>query len=570
MTQIPRQNPTFTGQPRIVVVGGVAGGMSAAARARRLSEQASIIVLERGPYPSFANCGLPYHLGGEITDRSKLIVQTPEKLAAHLNLDVRPLQEVVSIDRAAKTVTVRQLCDRETYELPYDHLILSPGASPINPPLPGLDRAGVFTLRSIPDMDRILAWVQQPGVEKAVVVGGGYIGLEVAEQLRHRGLHVTTAEAAPQIMAPLDPEMAAILHHEMIRHGIDLRLGDPLQSVEESPQAKVGDVILKSGARLPADLVVMGLGVRPETQLARDCGLELGPRGGILVDETLRTSDPHIFALGDAAEVVDANTGEKALIPLAGPANRQGRIVADQIFGRPSVYKSTQGTAILRLFELAAAVTGASAKTLQRLGRPFRAVHLHPGSHAGYFPGAQPISLKILWEPGTRRLLGAQAVGADGVDKRIDVLATALAAGMTIDQLAQLELCYAPPFGAAKDPVNLAGMAAQNIEDGLVESCAPEELESWKAQGATVLDVREPNETSQGTLPDAICIPLAQLRSRFRELDASRPVVVYCASGQRSYMACRVLIQNGFRALNLSGAWKTWNPIHKPLTASRS
>lgn len=549
---------TASESPTIVIVGGVAGGMSCAARARRLSESARIIIFERGPYPSFANCGLPYHLGGEITDRAKLIVQTEEKLAANLALDVRTLNEVVEIDRAAKSVRVRRLSDQVEFDQKYDYLVLSPGASPIKPPLPGLDLPGVFSLRNIPDLDRIIQWIESHKSQRAVVVGGGYIGLEVAEQLVHRGLKVTTAEAASQIMAPMDPEMADILHKEMRDHGVQLHLGDPLQAVEPADGCSVGEVVLKSGTRLPADLVILGLGVRPETQLAKAAGITLGPRNGILVDETLRTNDPAIFAIGDATEVIDRNTGEQALIPLAGPANRQGRIVADQIFGRNSTYKSTQGTAVLRLFTKTAAVTGANAKTLTRLGRPYQAVHLHPSSHASYYPGAKPIALKLIWEPVSGLVLGAQAVGEDGVDKRIDVLATAIAAGMTIDDLAELELSYAPPFGSAKDPVNLAGMAAQNIENGLVTSVAPDQVNQHLERGWKLLDVRDASETASGTLPGAMTVPLGQLRQRLHELDLSQKYLVYCASGQRSYMATRILTQHGFEAANLSGAYKTW------------
>lgn len=544
--------------PRIVIVGGVAGGMSCAARARRLSEAASIVVLERGPHPSFANCGLPYHLGGEISDRGKLIVQTPERLRATLALDVRPNHEALSINRIARTVRVRHLADGEESDLPYDYLVLSPGAAPIRPPLPGLDRPGVFTLRNIPDLDAIIAWLAQHDSPRAVVVGGGYIGLEVAEQLVHRGIPVALAEAGPQVMAPLDPELAAILHAELRARGVDLRLGDPLAAVEDGGGA-VGEVVLKSGARLPADVVILGLGVRPEAQLAKAAGLELGARGGIRVDETLRTSDPRIFATGDAIEVRDRITEEMALIPLAGPANRQGRIVADQIFGIPSTYKATQGTAVLRLFSQVAAVTGASEKALRRAGRKYRAVHLHPGSHAGYFPGAKPIAMKLLWEPGSGRVLGAQAVGEDGVEKRIDVIAAAIAGGLTIDDMAELELCYAPPFGSAKDPVNMAAMAAQNIEAGRIASVTAAELPARIAEGALLLDVRDAAEVAKGAIPGALHIPLAELRARLAEVPRGRPVITYCASGQRSYFAARVLIQNGWSAANLSGAYKTWS-----------
>lgn len=547
---------------KIVIVGGVAGGMSCATRLRRLDESASITVLERGPFPSFANCGLPYHLGGEIADRSKLIVQSAENLSANFRLDVRTLTEAVRIDRGARRVTVRRVETGEEESLEYDHLVLSMGAQPLRPPIPGIDAPGIFTLRNIPDMDRILAWIAAHGVTNVVVGGGGYIGLEVAEQLRHRGLKVAVAEAGPQVMAPLDPELANLLHAEIRRQGIDLRLGDGLASFEAGSDGRVAAVVLKSGARLSAQMVVMGLGVRPEATLAREAGLEIGERGGIRVDEHMRTSDPAIYAVGDVVEVRDRVTGEWAVIPLAGPANRQGRIVADNIAGLDSTYKGTMGTAVLRLFGLTAACTGANEKTLRRVGRSYKALHLHPGSHAGYFPGAKPIALKILFEPETGLLLGAQAVGEDGIDKRIDVFATALAARMTIDDLAELELAYAPPYGSAKDPVNIAAMAAQNLRRGLSESVTWSELPGLDP-APFLLDVREKKEVEGGTLPGAHHIPLRELRGRLGELPRERDIVVYCASGQRSYNALRVLRQNGFRVRNLSGAWKTWSTAPK-------
>jgi NADPH-dependent 2,4-dienoyl-CoA reductase/sulfur reductase-like enzyme/rhodanese-related sulfurtransferase len=545
---------------KIVIIGGVAGGMSCAARARRLSEFSEIIVLERGPHPSFANCGLPYHIGGEIADRSKLIVQKPETLRARMNLDVRTLNEVVSIDRSAKSVTIRRLPEGTTYVETYDDLVIATGAAPIRPSIPGIEMPGIFTLRNIPDMDAIIDWIERKRATRAVIGGGGYIGLEVAEQLRHRGLSVALVEAAPQVMMLLDPEMVTPVHEELIAHGIELHLGDGLARFEAPVADDPAPIVVttQSGKRLLADIVVLGLGVRPDIGLAKQAGLEIGERGGIKVDASLRTSDANIFAVGDAIEVADRVLGGAALIALAGPANRQGRIAADNIFGGRSTYVGTQGTAILRLFGLTAGCTGPNEKSLRRAGRKFRAVHLHPGSHAGYFPGAKPIAMKLLFDPETGLVLGAQATGADGVDKRIDVLATAIAGRMTIDDLAELELCYSPPFGSAKDPVNLAGMIAQNIRAGLVETITPGELPSAIASGATLIDVRDAAERAKGSIPDSIHIPIEELRARIAEIPAHADVIVHCQSGQRSYYAARILSQRGFRVRNLSGAYKTW------------
>lgn len=547
---------------KIVIVGGVAGGASCAARARRLNEDAEIVVFERGPFVSFANCGLPYHVGGDIADRRKLILQTPESFLAKHRLDVRVDHEVLSIDRAAQSVMVRNAKTGAEFAESYDALVLSMGAAPLRPPIPGIDRPGHFTLRNIPDMDAIIGWIDTKKARRAVVLGGGYIGLEMAEQLRHRGLEVALVDIAPQVLAPIDPEMAAILHEEMRAHGIDLHLGVGAAKFDEpraDEHAMAAMVELTNGKRLPADIVILGLGVKPEVGIARAAGLEIGARGGIRVDDRLRTSDAAIYAVGDAVEVRDTNTGEWALIPLAGPANRQGRIVADQLNGIDSRYAGTQGTAILRLFDLAAGCTGANEKTLKRLGRPYRAVHLHPGSHAGYFPGAKPIAIKLLFDPADGRVLGAQAVGEDGVDKRIDVLATAIKARLTVDDLAELELAYAPPFGSAKDPINLAGMIAQNIQRGLVETAQWSDVPATPdTQGPLVLDVREGTEVDAGAIPGSMRIPLGQLRARLDELPRDRELIVHCASGQRSYNAVRLLVQRGFRARNLSGSWRTW------------
>jgi NADPH-dependent 2,4-dienoyl-CoA reductase/sulfur reductase-like enzyme/rhodanese-related sulfurtransferase len=546
---------------RIVIVGGVAGGASAAARARRLCEKCEIIIFERGPHVSFANCGLPYFVGGEIVEQDSLLLQTPESLRARFNLDVRVNTEVAAIDRAAQVVKVRELATGREYEQPYDALVLSTGASPLKPPIPGIDREGHFTVRNIPDVERAMAWIGNGKASRAVVVGGGYIGLEMAEQLRNRGMGVTIVEAMSQVMTPLDPEMAAWLHAELKTHGVKFHLGDPVAAFE-APQpgetARASVVVLKSGKRIEADTVVLGLGVRPETALAKNAGLELGALGGIRVNDHLQTSDPKIWAVGDAIEVRDRVTGAWGIIPLAGPANRQGRIVADNISGRPSRYEGTWGTAILRLFDLTAGCTGANEKSLRKAAIPFQAVHLHPGSHAGYYPGAEPIAMKILFAPGSGRLLGAQAVGHDGVDKRIDVLATALKAGMTVNDLAELELAYAPPFGSAKDPVNLAGMAAQNVLTGDVQLAQWNEVATLDPNRAVLLDVRRPDERARGFIPGSIHIPLDEVRARMDELPRDREIIVSCQSGQRSYFACRILAQNGFRVRNLTGSLRTW------------
>ncbi len=546
---------------RLIVIGGVAGGASAAARARRLCEDCEIIIFERGPHVSFANCGLPYFVGGEIAEQDSLLLQTPDSLKTRFNLDVRVKTEVIRIDRAARHILARERDTGLEYEDTYDALILSTGASPLKPPLPGIERPHHFVVRDIPDVEHIMAWSKDCQRCRAVVVGGGYIGLEMTEQLRHRGFDVTVVEALPQVMTPLDPEMAAWLHRELRANGVTLHLNDPVvsfapPSAQEPARASI--VVLKSGRRLPADSVVLGLGVKPETGLAKDAGLEIGRLGGIRVNEHLQTSDRHIWAVGDAIEVRDGVTGEWALIPLAGPANRQGRIAANNILGRPSRYEHTWGTAILRLFNLTAGCTGANEKSLRSAGIPFQAIHLHPDSHAGYYPGAEPIALKILFTPDTGRLLGAQAVGPEGVDKRIDVLATALKARMTVHDLAELELAYAPPYGSAKDPVNLAGMAAENVLAGDVALAQWYEIASLDPGGTVLLDVRRSDERARGFIPGSIHIPLDELRRRLAELPRDREIVTYCESGQRSYNAARMLSQHGFRVRNLTGSYRTW------------
>ncbi|QJX00455.1 hypothetical protein FTUN_8085 [Frigoriglobus tundricola] len=546
---------------RVLIVGGVAGGMSAATRARRLAEDAEIVVFERGPHVSFANCGLPYFLGGEIADRNKLLVQTPERLKAVFNLDIRTHAEVVSIDPEHKEITVRDRTSNRVSTERYDALILSTGAAPVVPRVPGADRPGHFALRTLEDMDAIDGWIKERGATNGVVVGGGFIGLEVAEQLHRRGLRISVIERNPQVLKPFDPEMAAHLHIELRKHGVGLYLNNGLSRFDSptaGERAGASVVVLANGTRLPADVVILGLGVRPEAKLARDAGLVIGPTGGVKVDAHLRTSAPDVYAVGDAIEVTHGVTGRPALIPLGGPANRQGRTAADNIFGVPSAYPGTLGTAIVRVFDRTAAVTGANEAQLKDAGMAFEAVHLHPNAHAGYYPGAAPLALKVLFDPVTGRLLGAQAVGADGIDKRIDVLATALRAGMTVDDVADLELCYAPPFGAAKDPVNLAGMAAQNVRAGLVHPIRWDEIASLDRTLALILDFRDRAEREAGAIPGSVHIPLGELRARLDELPRDAEIIAHCASGQRSYNACRILMQNGFRCRNLVGSFKTW------------
>jgi NADPH-dependent 2,4-dienoyl-CoA reductase/sulfur reductase-like enzyme/rhodanese-related sulfurtransferase len=548
---------------RLVIIGGVAGGASAAARARRLSEEAEIIVLERGPHVSFANCGLPYFVGGEIANEEDLLVQTPKSLHSRFNLDVRVNSEVVSIDREAKVVNVRELANGREYALTYDALVISTGAAPLLPPIPGIEREGHFTVRNVPDVVRIKSWISESEGTRAVVVGGGYIGLEMAEQLvRHGGVSVSLVEALPQVMAPLDPEMAAWLHLELKQHGVELCTGSAVAAFEspnDAEPARASIVVLKDGRRLPADVVILGMGVKPDSTLAKAAGLEIGERGGLRVNERMQTNDSAIYAVGDVVEVRDVITGAWSLIPLAGPANRQGRIAADNIMGRSASYNGTQGTAVLRLFGLTAGCTGANEKALRAAGIACEVLHMHPASHAGYYPGAEPIALKVLFAPDTGKLLGAQAVGRDGVDKRLDVFATALKAGMTMNDLAELELAYAPPFGSAKDPVNLAGMAAQNVLSGDVVLAQWHEIATLDPAKSLVLDVRRADERAKGYIPGSMHIPLDELRGRLSELPKDKEIIASCQSGQRSYFACRLLAQHGFKVRNLAGSWRTFS-----------
>ena len=541
---------------KLLIVGGVAGGASAAARARRLSEDAEIIVFERGPDVSFANCGLPYYVGGEIAQREKLLVTTPERLRARFKLDVRTRSSVEAIDRAAKKVRVRDLATGREYNETYDKLILAPGAAPLRPPIPGIDLPGIFTLRNLQDVDRIKERVDA-GVRRAVVVGAGFIGLELVENFVRRGVATTVVELQDQVLPPLDKEMTTPILETLRKHGVSVLLEQSAEAFEAATDGLV--VRVKSGERLPADLVILGIGVRPENRLAVEAGLEVGPRGGIRVNEQMQTADPDVYAVGDAVEVRDFVSGDATQVPLAGPANRQGRLAADHIFGRPAKFRGTQGTAVVGVFELTAAATGASEKALRRAQRPFRKAYVHPANHAGYYPGAEPMTIKILFHPETGKLLGAQAVGGAGVDKRIDVLAVALQAGMTVFDLEEMELCYAPQYGSAKDPINMAGFVAAGLLRGDHPQVDVEAVSaSEESKRPLLLDVRTPQEFAAGNIPGAVNIPVDDLRARLEELPRDREIAVYCQVGQRGYLATRILRQRGYAASNIGGGYKTY------------
>ena len=540
---------------RVLVVGGVAGGASCAARLRRLDEQAEIVVFEKGPYPSFANCGLPYYIGDAISDETKLLVATPELFRNRFNIQVRTEHEVLSINRGERKIEVRDLRKGSVYQEAYDALVLSPGATPARPPLPGVNLAGVFTLRTIPDSRAIRAWIQKSESRNAVVVGGGFIGLEMAENLARRGLEVAIVEMFDQVMPPLDREMAEYVDVHLLKNHVSLRLADAVVRFNGGG-GRVTSVETRGGARIQADLVILSVGVKPENKLAKDAGLELGPHGGIRVDESMKTSDPCIWAVGDAVEATDAITGELCLVPLAGPANRQGRIAADAICGRPAKFRGVQATAVCSVFGLTVAMTGVSEKRLlQAKNTDYAAVYLHPNDHASYFPGATEMHLKLIFRRSDGVVLGAQGVGCQGVERRIDVISFAIQKGSTVFDLEEAELCYAPQFGMAKDPVNLAGMVAANVVRGDVSLAKWHELPDC---GAFLLDVREEEEFNRGAIGAAVNIPLHQLRQRLSELPKDRPIWVNCARGQRSYYAVRILQQHGFDACNLSGGYSTW------------
>jgi len=553
---------------RIVIVGGVAGGAAAATRARRLSEEAEIILFERGEHISFANCGLPYHIGGRIADRDALLVQTPERMRARYAIDVRTRTEVIGIDREAREVTVRDVATGAESTQGYDVLILSPGAAPVRPPIVGADDPGVFTLRNLADMDAIKQVADARAGGAAVVVGGGFIGLEIAEALRDRDFDVALVEARDQVFIAADPEMAAPVHEQLIGHGVDLRLGTAVAGIARSGERLVAS--LTEGGDLECDMVVMAVGVRPEAALARQAGLAIGVTGGIAVDDQMRTSDEHIFAVGDAVETPHLVSGAESLIPLAGPAARQARVAVDNAFGRPSVYARTQGTSICKVFDLAIGMTGLSAKAARAADVPFETITVHASSHASYYPGASPVSLKLLFDPDSGKVLGAQAVGADGVDKRIDVLAVAVRAGLTVEALAQQELSYAPPFGSAKDVVNFAGFVASNVRSGEMGLCHADDALAPR-DDQQLLDVRTPGEAARGTIPGALNIPLDDLRERMGEVPRDAELLVFCQVGLRGYLACRILSQNGYTCRNLTGGYRTYHAATtRGLSAERS
>lgn len=538
---------------RVIIIGGVAGGMSAATRLRRLDESAEIVVLERSGHVSYANCGLPYYVGGVIEEEEKLYLQTPESLHKRFRLEVKVNHEVVAIDSKNKVVTSVDLLSGQREELSFDKLILSPGATPIVPPIPGIERA--LTLRTVEDVLRIHAAVETKP-KSAVVIGGGFIGVEMAENLIHRGINTSLIEALPQVLAPLDPEMAEIVHKEMRKHGLNLHLSNSVTEISEN------QVILADGTRVNAEVVIAAIGVKPDTTLAKAAGLSIGSRGGIAVNKYNQTSHPDIYAIGDAAEKSDELSGESTLIPLANLANRHGRITADHIAGKSVREVASIGTAIVKVFDLAVATTGWNAKKLSSANREFSQIHTHPNSHATYYPGASQFSLKLIFDPKTGEILGAQGVGREGVDKRIDVIATAIRGEITAPELADLELAYAPPYGSAKDAVNMLGYVAENVISGLTQIAQWSELDTYKAAGYTFLDVRSGTEFANGTIPDSINIPVDELRERHHEI-GNKKVIVNCQVGQRGHVATMLLRSLGYDAKNLDGGYLTW--INSPI-----
>lgn len=540
---------------RVVIIGGVAGGMSAATRLRRLDESAEIIVLERSGHVSYANCGLPYYVGGVITGEDKLYLQTPESLHKRFRLDVRVHHEVTEISSNNKVVVARDLISGKESEISYDKLILSPGATPIVPPIPGIERA--LTLRTVEDVLRIYDAVENKP-KSAVVIGGGFIGVEMAENLIHKGLKTSLIEALPQVLGPLDPEMAELVHKEMRKNGVNLHLANSVKEITDN------EVVLADGTKVDAELVIASIGVKPDTHLAKIAGVEIGAKGGIAVNKFNQTSNPDIYAIGDAAEKSDELTGESTLIPLANLANRHGRITSDHIVGKKVREVASIGTAIVKVFDLAVATTGWSAKRLAAAGKAFKEIHTHPNSHATYYPGAVQFSLKLIFDPKSGEILGAQGVGRDGVDKRIDVIATAMRGEITAPELADLELAYAPPFGSAKDPVNMLGYVAENVVNGLTEIAQWSELEKYRNEGYAFVDVRTSSEFANGTIPGSVNIPVDELRERHQEIN-NKKVIVNCQVGQRGHVATMLLRSLGYDAKNLDGGYLTW--INSPASA---
>ena len=534
---------------KIVVIGGVAGGMSFAARMRRLDETAEITVIEKSGYVSYANCGLPYYIGGVIENEQSLLLQTPQSLWKRFRLDVRVGSEVLRIDAAAKQVDVINHASGEEYSLTYDYLVVSPGAAPIRPNLPGIERS--LSLRNVEDVQRLFDVVSNKP-KSAVVVGGGFIGVEMAENLQRRGIQTSIVEAQDQVLMPLDSEMVTFVHNEIRKHGVELYLGSALASI--SPTS----VVLANGVEIDAELVVMAIGVRPEVTLAKSAGLVIGERGGVKVDQFNRSSDPHIYAVGDAVEKIDALDHNAALVPLANIANRHGRVIADHIAGKNVREVDAQGTAIVKVFNLTVATSGWNEKRLITAKRDYIAIHSHPASHAGYYPGAQVMALKLLVDPKSHRILGVQGAGKEGVDKRIDVIATAMRGGITAPELADLELAYAPPFGSAKDPVNMLGYISENVLSGITPTVQWSEVEQKVSEGYTILDVRSVGEVDQGTLPGAINLPIDEIREHYEEVPKGK-ILVTCQVGQRGHAATRLLRELGHEAVNLDGGYVTWS-----------
>ena len=539
---------------KVLIIGGVAGGATAATRLRRLDEDAEIIMFERDEYISFANCGLPYYIGENIKEREKLIVNTPEAISSKYNIDIRINSEVVSIDTNNKKAKVKSK-DRGIYEESYDYIILSPGAKPIKPNIPGINSDKIFSLRNIPDTDRIKDYVDNHEVKSAVVIGGGFIGVEMAENLIDRKIDVTLVEAVPHILAPFDSDMVVIAEKEMEQNGVNLILGDGVKAFSEE-QSSI-EVTLNSGKKIMADMVILAIGVSPDTGFLKDTGLEFGPKGHILVNDKMETNIEGIYAVGDAIEVVDYITGQKTAIPLAGPANKQARIAADNVAGLNIEYKGTQGTSILKIFDLTAASTGANERTLQRFNIPYKTIIIHPNSHAGYYPGGLTMSIKLIFND-EGKILGSQILGYDGVDKRIDVIATAIRMKGTVENLAELELSYAPPYSSAKDPVNMAGFVAQNILNDMVSFIKVDELDKTDKENIIILDIGTNEEFENGHIEGAINIPLDALRNRLGELDRDKEIVVYCQIGLRSYIANRILTHNGFKVKSISGGYRSY------------
>ncbi|MBC8560105.1 FAD-dependent oxidoreductase [Fumia xinanensis] len=545
---------------KVVIIGGVAGGATAAARLRRLDENAQIIVLERSGYVSYANCGLPYYIGGTIQNEKALTLQTPESFKRRFNVDVRVQNEVLAIRPEQKSVTVRRLSDGTTYEESYDKLILSPGAKPVRPNLPGINHERIFTLRSVEDTFRIHRFVEENAPKRAVVVGGGFIGLEMAENLTHLGLSVTVVERLNQVMSPIDYDMACGVHAYLKDKGVSLFLGSSVEGFEPADDGL--RTILDKGRTLTSDMVILAIGVTPETHLAKEAGLRLGQRGSIAVNDRMETSIPDIYAVGDAVEVRHFVTGSETLIPLAGPANKQGRIAADNICGRDSRYKGSQGSSVLKLFDMTVAATGINEDAAKKAGIEYDKVITFTASHATYYPGASNMTVKTLFDPQSGKVLGAQIVGFEGVDKRIDVLATAIRAGMTVYDLEELELSYAPPYSSAKDPVNMAGFAAVNVLDGTVKQYHWHDVPALPKDGSvTLLDTRTDEEYARGHIDGTLHIPVDVLREHLSELDPSKPVYVNCQSGLRSYIACRILSGHGYDCYNLSGGWRFYDLV---------